>query len=160
VETFESRNMPDSFAERIAERLRGELKEQPVNFVEAESVGEKVLVCVGTRISSDASEWIAMVIDDYCAKHSLSEAECAKRYREALERCFEAFNEMYSVGIDGKISLPRVTITFASKNAEGDGDWAGMIAEVHVNIDALEYSGAEKVAEQIAKLVAAVYRLA
>jgi hypothetical protein len=156
METLEDGAL-DHLAEGIAERLRGELKEC---FVEAESMENGILIHVGTQAPEDASERLATFIDDYCAKHSLSEAECAKRYREALERCFEAFNEMYSVGIDGKISLPRVTITFASKNAEGDGDWAGMIAEVHVNIDALEYADAEKVVEQIAKLVAAVYRLA
>jgi hypothetical protein len=158
--TFESHGVHDGFAGRIAEKLRSELKECPVNFVEVESVGEKVLMIrVGTRISSDASERIATVIDDYCAKHSLSEAECAKRYREALERCFKAFNEMYSIGIDGEISLPRVTVTFTSKEAEGDGDWAGMLAEARINTEALKYADAEEVAEQIAKLVAAVYRL-
>ena len=156
--TFESRDALDGFAERIAERLRSELKEHPVNFVEVESVGERVLIRVGTRVSSDASEQIATVIDDYCAKHSLSEAECSKRYREALERYFEDFNEEYSVGIDGEISLPRVTVTFTSKEAEGDDDWAGMLAEARIDTEALD--DAEEIAEQIAKLVAAVYRLA
>jgi hypothetical protein len=156
--TFESRDALDGFAERIAERLRSELKEHPVNFVDVESVGERVLIRVGTRVSSDASEQIATVIDDYCAKHSLSEAECAKRYREAVEQYFESFNEEHSVGIDGEISLPWITLYFTSKEAEGDEDWAGMLVEARIDAEALEY--AEEVAEQIAKLVAAVYRLA
>jgi hypothetical protein len=156
--TFESRDALDGFAERIAERLRSELKEHPVNFVEAESVGERVLIRVGTRVSSDASEQIATVIDDYCAKHSLSEAECAKRYREAVEQYFESFNEEHSVGVHGEISLPWITLYFTSKEAEGDEDWAGMLVEARIDAEAL--NDAEEVAEQIAKLVAAVYRLA
>jgi len=156
METLEN-GVLDYLAESIAERLRGELKEC---FVEGESVGERLLIRVGAQAPEDASEWIATFIDDYCAKHSLSEAECSKRYRDAVERYFESFSEEHAICINGEISLPWATLYFASKEAEGDGDWAGMLVEARIDAEALEYINAEKVAEQMAKLVAAVYRLA
>ena len=156
METLEDGAL-DHLAEGIAERLRGELKEC---FVEVESARERLLIRVGAQAPEDASEWIATFIDDYCAKHSLSTAECSKRYRDAVERYFESFSEKHSVNINGEISLPWATLYFTSKEAEGDGDWAGMLVEVRIDTDALEHADAEEVAEQIAKLVAAVYRLA
>ncbi|MCI4407816.1 MAG: hypothetical protein JHC26_01900 [Thermofilum sp.] len=141
--------------------LEKKLRRELTNYaeVEVETSDERIFIYLGTRLERDIIEKIASFTDDYCAKHCIAEEECMRHYINKLDSYFDSFNEENSIDINGKISLPWITITLKQKEALLDDDLAGMYVEIHIKSEKL-CDNIEEVAEQIAKLIASVYRLA
>jgi hypothetical protein len=151
------------YVERVAQKvdkLLGEEFDDKHIHIRYDKVRAHIEVGVGYRFM-EISEAVGYGVEYRCEEENLSEEECMEFYEDAYARELEAINEEYAVYAAGVFTLPYATVEVSPKEVTGDYDWAGLLVEVDfTDIAPWRYIEAEILAEQLAQLVAALYRLA
>jgi len=151
------------FVERVAERLERELERELEDFyvhVGVNVVSDALEIHVGVKfdeISAGVEEGFA----EYCEEEGLSGEECEEEFARIYEEELRRINEEHAVYVAGVITLPYATVEISPKEVVGDYDWAGLFIEVTFTDTApWRYASEELMAEQLAALAVALFRLA
>jgi len=151
------------YVERVAQevdKLLGEEFGDKHIHIRYDKVRAYIEIGVGDRFM-EISEAVGYGVEQYCADEKLSDEECAEFYEDAYARELASVNEEYAVYAAGVFTLPYATVEVSPKEVVGDYDWAGLIVEVDfTDIAPWRYIEAEILAEQLAALLAALFRLA
>ena len=146
-------------AKKVDELLGEEFGDKHIH-IRYDKVRAYIEIGVGDRFM-EISEAVGYGVEQYCVDENLSDEECMEFYEDAYARELESVNEEYAVYAAGVFTLPYATVEISPKEVTGDYDWAGLIVEVDFTDTApWRYIEAEILAEQLAQLVAALYRSA
>jgi len=151
------------FIEQVVERLERRLMEELEDYyvhVGLNVISEALEIHVGTKfdeISASVEEGFA----EYCEEENLSDEECEQEFIRIYEEELRELNEEHARYVAGVVTLPWATVEFSPKEVERDYDWAGLLIEVRfTDLAPWKYASEELMAEQLAQLVTALFRLA
>ena len=151
------------FIEQAAEKLERELERELEDFyvhVGLNAISETLEIHVGRKFD-EISESVAEGFAEYCEEENLSDEECEQEYIRIYEEELRRINEEHAVYVAGVITLPWATVEVSPKEVVGDYDWAGLLIEVHfTDLAPWRYASEELMAEQLAALAVALFRLA
>ena len=151
------------FVEQVVERLERELERELEDFyvhVGFNVVSETLEIHVGVKFD-EISESVAEGFSEYCEEENLSDEECEQEYIRIYEEELRGINEEHAVYVAGVLTLPYATVEISPKEVTGDYDWAGLLIEVHfTDLAPWKYASEELMAEQLAALAVALFRLA
>jgi uncharacterized coiled-coil protein SlyX len=151
------------FIERVAEQLERKLMEELEDYyvhVGLNVISEVLEIQIGAKfdeISASVEEGFA----EYCEEENLSDEECEEEFARIYEEELRRINEEHAVYVAGVLTLPWATVEVSPKEVVGDYDWAGLFIEVTFTDTApWRYASEELMAEQLAALAVALFRLA
>jgi hypothetical protein len=151
------------YVERVAKKVNMLLDEEFDDkhiHVRYDKVRAYIEIGVGDRFM-EIGEAVGERVERYCEEENLGDEECIEFYEEAYGQQLADINEEYAVYAAGAFTLPYATVEISPKEVTGDYDWAGLLVEVDfTDIAPWRYIEAEILAEQLAQLVAALFRMA